>query len=561
MKSMEQYDENKIQELIKDNSIKFFEVLKYTNKKPYEEIIQKLCKKNQTDYFDLATKALKANISSWNIGNILVSFIPYSVINIDNILEFYRLFFSKENGTSTHFKLTQDLVKNDKDLGEKLLDILLKKKESFAIPHISAILVELHNSHNNHQYNRIMRFLKGNDLFELKCAIGYIHRYSFSNEELKNIFELFKEKIKLSNNEIDRELIYNSYDLIEGGYEYFSEIILLYMDKEDIDIKSHFAQVLNYASRNHIGKDWFKKSFLAIIDIEQQNILYNIEYILNIYLEKDDYDFIKKFLYKWVEKGNLSSIYSKTTFSLFAPKFNKSKYFSRFITEALVYENSDLHQILPKLILEKELKLDVETMKDISIEDYLYICRKILGYFYEFEIINSMIFSILSVEKLPKEVRQIVIDILINFIGQEYQHNTLEYLKILEDDTLNENEKEVKKIVILELTKRKEKRNSLPKIKELLPSSQQNRIISRVQGVAMQKAMAESEKDSFWSQIATKTPICCGRGWFSEVNDKFTDVAYLQSHSHSITMPSSSQSQPIHYEFDRFNFRIAKKGL
>jgi hypothetical protein len=77
----------------------------------------------------------------------------------------------------------------------------------------------------------------------------------------------------------------------------------------------------------------------------------------------------------------------------------------------------------------------------------------------------------------------------------------------------------------------------------------------------MQKAMAESEKDSFWSQIATKIPICCGRGWFSEVNDKFTDVAYLQSHSHSITMPSSSQSQPIHYDFDRFNFRIAKKGL
>jgi len=72
--------------------------------------------------------------------------------------------------------------------------------------------------------------------------------------------------------------------------------------------------------------------------------------------------------------------------------------------------------------------------------------------------------------------------------------------------------------------------------------------------------MAESEKDSFLSQFATKIPICCGRGWFSEFQGTFTEVSYMQSHSHSITMPSSSQSQPINYEFDRFQFRIAKKG-
>jgi hypothetical protein len=52
-----------------------------------------------------------------------------------------------------------------------------------------------------------------------------------------------------------------------------------------------------------------------------------------------------------------------------------------------------------------------------------------------------------------------------------------------------------------------------------------------------------------------------GKGSFDEINGNFRDVTYLQSHFYSITMPSSSKSQPIHYEFDRFNFRIAKKGL
>ena len=402
---------------------------------------------------------------------------------------------------------------------------------------------------------------------ELKIVIGYIHLFNFSDNELKNIFELFKEKVDLSKKEIDRALLYASYDLMEKDYEYFSEIILLYIDNDNMDIKSHIAQVLNYSSKNYIEKDWFKKSFLAIIDIdidiEQQNILYNIESILNIYLKKDDYDFIKIFLYKWVEQGNLSSLYTKTTLYHFDKDFNKYKQFSRFITEALIYENSDLHQILPKLILKKELKLDIEVMKNITIEDYLYLCRKILGYFHEFEIMNSMIFSILSVENLQKEVREIIISILVDYIGQEYQYNTLEYLKNLEDDIINENEKEVKKIVISKLIEKKENRKELSTLKELLPPLQQNRIISRVQGVTMAKAMTKSRReDSFLSLFfGNETILRYGKGSFYEMNGEFTNVMYLQSHSYSITMPSSSQSQPIHYELERYNFRIAKKGL
>jgi len=560
---LKHYTEDNIEKLIKNNSVEFFDALKYIDEETYIKIIEKVCKKNEVDYFDLAYQALNKDISSWNVSGVLKMLIPYSQISIDNILKFYELLHSKEDGTP--FEITELLVKKNFSLAQELLKILFKDSKSFSVPHISAILVGLHNSHNENQYGTVIKFLKDKDIFKFKCVIGTIYLFDFSDEELKEICNLFKEKVKLSNEEIDRELLYSSRNLIKKGYEYFSEIILLYIHKDDITLKSHISQILYHVHKNHIEKDWFKKSFLSItnIDIEQQNIIYHIESILNGYLEKNDFLFIKKFLYKWIEKGNLSSLYTKTTLSIFTSKFNKYRYFSQFITEALVYENSDLHQILPKLIMEKELKLDIKTMEHLTIDDYLYLCRKILGYFHEFEIMNSMIFSILSVGNLQKEVREIIISILVDYIGQEYQYNTLEYLKNLEDDTINENEKEVKKIVISKLIEKKENRKELSNLKELLPPSQQNRIISRVQGVTMEKAMTKSRReDSFLSLFfGNEIMLRYGKGSFYEMNGEFTNVMYLQSHSHSITMPSSSQSQPIHYELERYNFRIAKKGL
>ena len=47
---------------------------------------------------------------------------------------------------------------------------------------------------------------------------------------------------------------------------------------------------------------------------------------------------------------------------------------------------------------------------------------------------------------------------------------------------------------------------------------------------------------------------------FSEFNGRFTDIIYMQSHSHSITMPNATRTLPINYELERFNLRTVKKG-
>ena len=558
---MKQYDEKDIEEILQNHSIELFDALTYHNKDMYIPIIEKNCKKDKYDYFNLAHQALESNVNSWNLGNILIDFIPYSKVDIDNILKCYKKLHSKENRTSIHFQITKTLVLNNHKLAKELLEKLVTIDDDFIIPHVSAILVELHNSNHESQHNTIINYLKNNNSIQLQCAISYIQQFNFSDEELKKVFELFKEKVNISNKEIDRELLYSSYDLIEKGYEYFSEILLLYIDNDDFEIKFNLSQILMFSAEKYIRKEWFRKLFNSIIDVDinNQNISSNIESVLEKFLKIDDYDFIKEFLYKWIEKGNLSSTSSKNILSSFRHEFNEHKFFSKFVTESLVYENNKLHKVLADLI-DSDVSLDISVLKSFNFQDYLYVCRKILGYFYEFNTINTMIFSILSVDNLSIETKQLVTNILLNYLGKNYSYDTLEYYKQLDDIKLNNNEKEVKDKVVNVLEKRNQQIKELPILKELTPSSQQNRIISRTQSIAMNKAMNEGEKDSLLSSLFSKIIIRYGKGSFSEINGNFSDVMYLQSYSHSITMPNATRTHPVDHELERYNFRTAPKG-
>ena len=562
---MKQYTEKDIVKILQNNSVELFDALKYNNKDMYIPIIEKVCKKERYDYFDLAYQALNNNADNWSLGNILIDLIPYTIININNILKFYKLFHTKGDGTSQHFDITKSLVLNNHTLAKKLLERLVTIDDTFVIPHILAILIELHNSSNESQYKTITDYLKSSDTIQLQCAISYISLFNFSNDELKEIFKLFKEKTKLSITEIDRALIYSSYYLIEKGYEKFSEILLLYLDNNDIKIKSNLSQILMFSGEKYISKEWFRELFNVIIDvdIDKQNIISNIvDSVLTDLLKINEYAFVKDFLYKWVEKGNLSSISLKNTLSNFKDEFNKHKLFSKFVTESLVYENSKLHKVLVDLIV-NDIVLDVSVMKSFNFEDYLYICRKILGYFYEFKTINTMIFSILSVDNLSKEVKQLVVNILLNYLGKNYSYDTLEYYKKLGETKLNNNEKKVKNLVVKVLEKRNKQIRELPILKELTPPSQQNRIISRTNSIAMQKAMQKARREDSFSSLFFENEILIryGKGSFSKFNGNFTNVMYLQSHSHSITIPNATRTHPVNYELEKYRFRIELKKV
>ncbi len=524
----------------------------------YKEVIQNY----NIDFFKLVILSLN-QVENYQITRILIKLIPYSKLNIETIINFYREFYVSQNGTANYFSITKTIAEVDCDVAKRLLRRLLDLQEEFTVHHIAAILSVLHNKYDEKQYSTIIDFLQSDDELKILTAISHIDQFNFSKKEFQRIFELFKDIVKLSNKEIDEKLLYSSLQLIEKGYEYFSEIILLYMDNTNLENKYHLSQILMFIGKSHNHTEWFKTSFLSLsnIDMEHQHITQNIQFILNELLEKNDFGLISEFLYAWVDKSDMATKISNKSLDYFIPDFNKSIFFSKFITEALNLENEILHKFISSIILEPT-ELDADVMYDFSIEDFIFVCRKVLGYFYQFDIMNSMIFSILSVKNIPSGVKNTIIDILVNHIGKNYPHDTLEYYKKLDESSLNENEREATHKIVIELEKRNKQIQNLPLLKELLSASSQNRLISRTQSIAMSKAMKEAQKSSLWAAIGSnEILISHGRGWFSEdYEGNICEVSHLKSFSHSVIMPNASRSHPVHFEYERFQFRMIKKG-
>jgi len=184
-----------------------------------------------------------------------------------------------------------------------------------------------------------------------------------------------------------------------------------------------------------------------------------------------------------------------------------------------------------------------------------------LGYFYEFKITTTLIFSILSVKNTSTDIRDLVIEIFVNHIGKNYAHDTLEYFEQLNNKEFNRDEKEAKKTILKYLKYYRETIQKLPNLKELKASSKQNRLISRAQHISMSEIMKGAREDSFLGSLGTTVMLSQGKGWFSDRDGLFTDVSYMGRISHSVTMPSSIRSHPIHFEWERFHFRIAEKEL
>jgi len=512
--------------------------------------------KNKYDFFELAYQALQNNINPWQVGKILVKLILFSKYDKNNILNFLKLLYEKEKNTSIHFQITQQLTKMDKNLALNLLNEFLKIKEEFCIPHIGAILVELHNTYKINQFETILEYLDSKDEFKQKCIIGNIHLFDLSDDKIQIIFKKFNQLINQSP-KIDMLIIYNSYDLIEKGYEYFSNILLKFIDIKNKDIKFAISQILMFGSEEYLEEDWFEKLFFSLLNNETSYLINNIDLILGSFLEKDKYQIVEKFLFDWSIKGDLTKVIDNLNHFIY--KLNKSRYFSTFITKALNYENEKLHSVVSKM-LKKPVELDKEILKEFDFDDYIYVIRKILGYFYEFETINRMIFSILKVENLSEDIKNVIKGVITNFIGKNYPYDTKQFYESLKDEELNKMEKEVKYFVLETLNQRIENYKKLPYLKELEPPKNQTKKIHRANNIVMNKIYEKSQKDSFIDLLFTKIPIRYGKGSFWEINGEISDISYMQAFESKVRVPIASQAYPIALELEMTMFRLAKKG-
>lgn len=102
--------------------------------------------------------------------------------------------------------------------------------------------------------------------------------------------------------------------------------------------------------------------------------------------------------------------------------------------------------------------------------------------------------------------------------------------------------------------------DKLPRLSELKPSYKLQNMFSLARSKAINNAIDESRGKSPIASLFTEIPIKSGKGWFSYKDGEYSEPAFMQEHSHSITIPKRDTLDELGSKIRRFRYRYAKRG-
>lgn len=530
-------------------------------------VCEEFKKQIEIDYFELANKAIKNKQEVFFISHILEKIAFLSVLDIQNIIKLYEIFYihmDADLANFTQYEITKNICIYHKDFSLNLLNELYKNNQDFSIYHISTILLTLHNEHNMNQYIQIKKYLDiTSDKNKTLASIEAISKIDLTDEQQNEIFALLNKVVALNNESFNSSTIY-SCNRMKDKYASFKMILLELSATKNKNIKFHISRILTFNKKEEISEEWYLNCLFSLTDTmsDELRIVNNLSYIfVNILEANNKYIVIKDFFIQWVKNSDISSTFPNKSLEHFIHNFS-SKFkvlHNKFITDIFYMENTKLHMIISRLIT-KNSTLDAESLEQYSDEDLLFISRKVLGYLYDFDNLKNLIWSISSKNNLSLSSQGLLIDIFINHIGADYPYNTIEFFKNIDKKSLNKTQKNMQQQILQHVEQSLQKYQSLPRLKELVPSSQESREIHKANQLSMVKVMQKAEQNSIFSQLATKIYIKYGKGNFYNINGQYSKPTEMQKILTKMAFPLSENTHPISSSIQRYRFRVAKKG-
>jgi len=404
-------------------------------------------------------------------------------------------------------------------------------------------------------------------------ALGNLKYDAKVNKELvKKTFAAYDELMERKSDEIDRVIAISLGVLHYLGVESRSRLMIL-AKKGSHNVSYEVSRFLFIQYKNINDDKWFEEILMTLSETrcEYKGIIDNIDFILYGLLEnKNNYNLVERFFTAWILNSNYNPNEHKidSLFGSTLPKMTEiNTFFDTLITKYLNQDNSKFHRIASDLIeysnlyKKRPLNLDQAIIQSLSIEDILYICRKILGYIYNVNTICSLIYSVLEAKPKDIKVKELAHDIFCQYIGFDYPGTTLEFLKskLSISDLSHDLVCSLKEIVSV-IESQQKMLKSLPRLKELTIPNKYVYQVSLEENKKANKYMEEAQKKSIVRQLFTNIPLKYGRGWFSYRDGKYCEPSKLSSISHSVEVPKSEIVNPVSSSIQRFRFRIAKRG-
>ena len=315
----------------------------------------------------------------------------------------------------------------------------------------------------------------------------------------------------------------------------------------------------------------FSKYVLALnrLSLETKGGIDNFDWVLSQLVGSDNFPELPiECMTNWLKRHGSAKAGDRDLIEVFDQTISKlvenSAPLEKLITSWLVAEERALGTAAGGLVSFlwvrnfRQLSFSKEILDPLSALELMYLARRTLGYVHSEEALLSLTFSLLNTQNANKRTFGLVLSLLTKEVGRNYINSTLEAIQQRKETCTDE----IK--VLLEsahsgLSNYINAINMLPRLQEFSPPLKLRRALVAKQSKQMRESMDSANKQSVFSQLATKISLKAGTGWFSVDAAGISETHKLQSFSQSVSLPRQATSDPVGYAINGMQYRLAKK--
>lgn len=432
---------------------------------------------------------------------------------------------------------------------------------------LDRLLATLFNYDNDWAIEQINKLLDAKEPEKLSKGITAIGYCNLENDELKTFItqveKIFQDLVKPDlANELKANLLF-AYRAQRKHFSSADDYIKVSLNVDDDEIKAQLCQALYYNINIDDDPDLYQEVLLSLVSINHKlfGAHNHLAYKLGQALEKH-YDIIIDFLNAWVSYSPENAGQVVLFQSVFNELYDKNpSKFSQLATQWINEDKINFHIAIFKVFQQVGyigvyyVQLDKKLLKSYSINDVEFIVKKIIGFEYDKDRLNSMLYSILENTYENQDALNLVAGYYVDYLIFNYYSS----IDFLEEKRTKASEK-LKKIIdeiIEEGKKLYEAYSELKILKEFEPSEERLNYMGKIQAKKFRKDHEEHRKNDtgFLSMVST-IHFRSGKTSFAKFKGEYSEHMEPKLISHSAEMPRGEYIDPVNQKLMRLDGRI-----
>lgn len=500
---------------------------------------------------------------------------PEFKLNSEAIVELLKKYHDKSIELQSSIPLIE-IAKAQPSVGREILERLLLIDDEWRNPYASDLYIGLSELNFLNVYQELVTIDNTIVSTSLKLAIETITRLNYDNH---------KDKVSLTINFLTLCLELKdpsiNYHLMRsfGRIILLSEQVKLLISKLDLTInpesKTQLAGILLNLSKAKIIDDWFLEKLFSLSNLpsNKNEGLGVVDLVLNTMLSTENCaDHTIEYISKWLNESNyipnksdITEIFHCSITTL----INKhDEVLSRWLTNLILADNSkslscanDILCFISHYKKDKEVLLHNDTIAKLSEANIIFLCRKILGRFYNEQQIFSLLFSIFAA--LPDNHPSLisVIEVFDSVLIYDYRDLARDFLQSQSENTvLSDVKNTALEKAISNMSNYLDQLNSLPSLKEFSPSTINWSLLQVAKHEQERKIREEAHQQSIMSKLAQTVPMKYGQASFSYFGENYSEPTKLGKIQTKHVIAVSNSLSPVSATMRRWKYLTDKKS-